>query len=33
MNFSDYKDIQDFYDKTGMNRKETFDFLLKELTK
>lgn len=29
--FSDYKDIQDFYKKTGMNREQAFDFLKRQL--
>jgi len=33
MIFSDYKDIYDFYQRTGMTREETFNFLLKELNK
>ena len=33
MNYNDYSDIQDFYDKTGMSPQETFYFLLKELEK
>jgi hypothetical protein len=30
-NFSEYKDIYDWYNKTGMSRRETFDYLLNAL--
>lgn len=33
MNFSDYKDIFDFYRKTQMTREQAFNFLLNELKK
>ena len=33
MNYSDYKDIYEFYAKTGMNREQAYDFLLNELKK
>jgi len=32
-NFSEYKDIYDWYNRTGMSRLETFNFLLSELEK
>lgn len=31
MNFSDYKDIFDFYQKTGMDRYTAYEFLKKQL--
>lgn len=33
MNFADYKDIYEFYRRTGMTRDQAADFLLNELTK
>lgn len=33
MIFSDYKDIHDFYKKTGFTREEAFNFLISELKK
>lgn len=31
MNFSEYKDIFDFYEKTGMNRYQAYEFLKEKL--
>ena len=33
MDFTKFKDIHQFYEETGMPRRETFDFLLNELEK
>lgn len=33
MNYKEYRDIHDFYQKTGMNREQAFEFLLSELKK
>lgn len=33
MNFSEYKNIEDFKKKTGMDSVESFDFLSNELSK
>lgn len=33
MDFTKYKDIHDFYKKTGMSPEETFDLLSQELKK
>jgi len=33
MNFSEFKDIYDFYRKTGMTSIQTFEFLKNELMK
>jgi hypothetical protein len=31
MNFKDFKDIKDFYAKTGMTREEAFIYLKRQL--
>jgi len=31
LKYSEYKDIYDFYQKTGMTREEAYEFLKKEL--
>lgn len=31
MNFTEYNDIYDFYQKTGMNRYQAYEFLKNEL--